>query len=93
MCIKFMKTITSIIILVLLIVFNLPAEESADFNPNLDYAQVEFVKAVQSSNGSRTFSVTVRHNDEGWNHYADLWEVVDPESGKIFARCVLAHPL
>lgn len=87
-----MKTITSIFILVLLIVFNISAEESAKFNPDLDYAQVEFVKAVQSSNGSWTFSVTVRHNDEGWNHYADLWEVVDPKSGKIFARRVLAHP-
>ncbi|MCK5198465.1 MAG: hypothetical protein KAR21_08945 [Spirochaetales bacterium] len=87
-----MKTITSIIILVLLIVFNLPAEESAEFNPDLNFAQVEFVKAVQSSNSSWTFYVTVRHNDKGWNHYADLWEVVDPESGEVLAERVLAHP-
>jgi len=87
-----MKTIPSIFILVLLIVCNLSAEESAEFNPDLNFAQVEFVKAVQSSNGSWTFSVTVRHNDEGWNHYADLWEVVDPESGKVLAERVLAHP-
>ena len=92
MYIKSMKTITSIFILVLLIVFYLPAEESAEFNPDLKYAQVEFVKAVQSSNGSWTFYVTVRHNDEGWNHYANLWEVVDPESGEVFAERVLAHP-
>jgi len=87
-----MKTITSIFILVLLIVFNLPAEESASFNPDLNYAQVEFVKAVKSSNGSWTFYATVRHNDEGWNHYANLWEVVDPENGEVFAERVLAHP-
>ncbi|MCK5674914.1 MAG: hypothetical protein KAH95_16155 [Spirochaetales bacterium] len=87
-----MKTITSILILVLLIVFNLPAEESVEFDPDLNYAQVEFVKAVQSSNGSWTFYVTVRHNDEGWNHYANLWEVVDPKSGEVFAERILAHP-
>lgn len=92
MYIKFMKTITSILILVLLIVFNLPAEESVEFDPDLNYAQVEFVKAVQSSNGSWTFYVTVRHNDEGWNHYANLWEVVDPKSGEVFAERILAHP-
>ena len=92
MYIKFMKTITSILILVLLIVFNLPAEESVEFDPDLNYAQVEFVKAEQSSNGSWTFYVTVRHNDEGWNHYANLWEVVDPKSGEVFAERILAHP-
>lgn len=64
-----MKTITSIFILVLIIVFNLPAKESVEFNPDLNFAQVEFVKAVQSSNGSWSFYVSVRHNDEGWSHY------------------------
>lgn len=87
-----MKTITSIFILVLLIVINLPAEESAEFNPDLDFAQVEFVKAVQSSNGSWSFYVSVRHNDEGWSHYANIWEVIDPESGEVFAERILAHP-
>jgi hypothetical protein len=87
-----MKTITSILFLVSLMVFNLSAEESTEFNPSLNFAQVEFVKAVQSLNGSWTFSVSVRHNDEGWDHYADLWEVVDPESGEVFAERVLAHP-
>ncbi len=89
-----MKTITSIIILVLFISFNLSAEEKVakEFNPDLNYAQVEFVKAVQSSNSSWTFSVTVRHNDQGWKHYSDLWEVIDPETGEILAQRVLAHP-
>jgi len=87
-----MKTITSILILVSLIALNLSAEEGTEFNPDLNFAQVEFVKAVQSSNGNWTFYVTVRHNDEGWNHYADLWEVVDPESVETFAERVLAHP-
>ena len=87
-----MKTITSIIILVLLIVFNLSAEESVDYNPDLNFAQVEFVKAVEGANNSWTFYVTVRHNDEGWNHYANIWEVIDPDSEEAFAERVLAHP-
>lgn len=37
------------------------------------------------------FSVTLRHQDEGWDHYADRWEVLD-ESGKIIATRVLSHP-
>lgn len=90
--ITFMKTIILPIIFIFLIVFLLPAEESVDFNSNLDFAQVEFVKAVHGTNNSWSFYVTLRHSDEGWSHYANLWEVVDPESGNVFAERVLAHP-
>lgn len=38
-----------------------------------------------------SFSVTVRHADEGWNHYADKWEVLDP-GGELVAVRKLAHP-
>ena len=37
------------------------------------------------------FDVTVKHNDEGWEHYANGWEVLSPE-GKILAVRVLRHP-
>jgi hypothetical protein len=37
------------------------------------------------------FDVTVRHADEGWEHYADRWEVLSP-AGEILATRVLAHP-
>ena len=37
------------------------------------------------------FDVTVRHDDEGWQHYANRWEVLSPD-GKILATRVLAHP-
>lgn len=87
-----MKTIITALIFIILTVFNLPAERSFDFISNLDFAQIEFVKAVQNSNNSWTFYVTVRHNDEGWNHYADLWVITDPESGNILGERVLAHP-
>lgn len=62
------------------------------FNPDLNFAQVEYVKATESSNGLWRFDVTVRHNDEGWDHYAEAWQVVDPQSGKILTVRVLAHP-
>ncbi len=35
--------------------------------------------------------VTVRHADEGWEHYADRWEVLSP-AGEVLATRVLYHP-
>ena len=35
--------------------------------------------------------VTVRHNDSGWDHYADVWRVYAPD-GRLFAERILAHP-
>jgi len=37
------------------------------------------------------FAVTVRHADTGWDHYADVWEVVG-DDGTLYGRRVLAHP-
>ncbi len=37
------------------------------------------------------FNVTVRHADEGWDHYADLWQVRGPD-GTLLGERVLAHP-
>lgn len=37
------------------------------------------------------FTVTVRHADEGWEHYADRWEVLDMQGNSLGAR-VLMHP-
>ena len=38
-----------------------------------------------------TISVTVRHADTGWDHYADAWEVVGPD-GTVYGKRVLYHP-
>ncbi|MCB1961064.1 MAG: hypothetical protein KDE68_11185 [Rhodocyclaceae bacterium] len=38
-----------------------------------------------------TFTVTVRHADAGWDHYANAWEVLAP-NGRVIATRVLAHP-
>jgi len=40
---------------------------------------------------SCTFYVTVKHSDEGWDHYANKWEILTTD-GKIIATRVLAHP-
>lgn len=36
-------------------------------------------------------SVTLRHEDTGWDHYADAWEIRDPD-GKLLGRRTLMHP-
>lgn len=46
---------------------------------------------VENEGGSFRFDVTVRHADEGWDHYADRWDVVAPD-GTILASRVLHHP-
>ncbi len=68
------------------------ARQEISASRDLNYAQVLFVKAVQSGDILWRFDVTVRHNDEGWEHYADAWQIVDPEIGQVIAERVLAHP-
>lgn len=50
------------------------------------------VKAtIENARGERDFHVTVHHGDEGWDHYADRFDIIQP-NGKIIARRVLHHP-
>ena len=49
------------------------------------------VRAVEASNRSWTFQVTLRHADEGWDHYADAWEILD-EKGAVLGTRKLLHP-
>jgi hypothetical protein len=49
-----------------------PAEQAAN-------ADVEYVRAVESADGTWTFHVTVRHPDTGWEDYADGWDVLTPD--------------
>jgi len=37
------------------------------------------------------FTVTVRHADAGWDHYADAWRVVAPD-GTVLGTRTLHHP-
>ena len=54
-------------------------------------ADVVAAEAVAAGDGTWRFSVTVRHADEGWDHYADAWDVVAPD-GTVLATRVLHHP-
>ncbi|MAW85738.1 MAG: hypothetical protein CMJ42_04315 [Phyllobacteriaceae bacterium] len=54
-------------------------------------ADVVDARYSQSSDGSYTFHVTIRHGDEGWDHYADRWQVLGPD-GAVLGERVLAHP-
>lgn len=45
----------------------------------------------QESAGKYQFDVTLRHDDTGWKHYADRWEILGPK-GTVLATRVLFHP-
>lgn len=49
------------------------------------------VKVKKDGPSSFYFSVTLEHGDEGWDHYADAWEVVGPD-GKVLGKRTLYHP-
>ena len=55
--------------------------------------EADVINATASKTGSDiySFSVTVQHDDTGWDHYANQWEVVDPQ-GKVLGTRVLLHP-
>lgn len=54
-------------------------------------ADIVGVKVKQSGSGSFDFDVTVRHEDTGWEHYADKWEVLLPD-GTVVGSRTLYHP-
>ena len=54
-------------------------------------ADVLDVKVECSKKNVCNFDVTVKHADEGWDHYADRWEIRDSE-GKRIATRTLTHP-
>ena len=54
-------------------------------------ADVLSASAECSADSVCAFTVTVRHADQGWKHYADRWEVLSPD-GEVIATRVLRHP-
>jgi hypothetical protein len=54
--------------------------------------EVEVTDATTRASGDRwTFSVTLKHDDSGWDHYADLWQVYSTD-GNLLGERVLLHP-
>ena len=60
-------------------------------NSSLEFAQVTHVIARQRSDDRWCFDTSVQHNDQGWEHYADGWEVIDLE-GNLLGSRLLGHP-
>ena len=53
--------------------------------------EVKIVNVKVSCSGSCTFLVTLKHADEGWQHYANQWDVMTMD-GKLLKSRVLYHP-
>jgi hypothetical protein len=54
--------------------------------------EVEVVSTDFSRQGGSWYvSTTLRHQDTGWDHYADQWRVVD-EKGSVLGKRILYHP-
>lgn len=45
----------------------------------------------RTGDNAYSFSVTVRHDDTGWEHYANRWQVLAPD-GTVLGERVLLHP-
>lgn len=63
---------------------------------SLNYVQAgeaDVLEAKISANGDGSFkiAVTVKHDDAGWDHYANRWDVLDLQ-GNVLGSRVLAHP-
>ena len=53
--------------------------------------EVDIIEVTVECPGSCTFSVTLEHADQGWNHYANQWDVMTLD-GRLLKSRVLHHP-
>ena len=54
-------------------------------------ADVVAAQAYSLGDGVWRFEATLLHDDTGWDHYADRWDVVGPD-GTVYGSRVLLHP-
>lgn len=56
-------------------------------------SEAEIIEAKAERNAAQNFniSVTVKHGDTGWDHYANAWRIYAPD-GKLLAERTLHHP-
>lgn len=55
-----------------------------------DNVSIQFAKLHKQVDGWN-ISVTLKHKDSGWSHYANSWQVVD-EKNNLLGKRVLVHP-
>lgn len=53
--------------------------------------QIIKVKAKCSTEKICSFNVTLKHEDTGWKHFANKWEIYTPNN-KLIAKRTLHHP-
>ena len=58
---------------------------------NANEVSVLDIKARQLNDKTWTFAVTLKHNDAGWDHYANKWQIIDAKN-KILGTRTLYHP-
>lgn len=56
-----------------------------------DSPQVVATSATRDADGSWTISVSLRHPDTGWDHFANAWQVLTPD-GTVIGYRELTHP-
>jgi hypothetical protein len=54
-------------------------------------ADVIAVEVKKLEDSTYQFDATVSHNDEGWNHYVNKWDVVASD-GTVLGTRILYHP-
>lgn len=54
-------------------------------------ADVLDVQVIKSATRTYKFDVTISHNDTGWEHYANKWEILDDKE-EILGTRILHHP-
>lgn len=54
--------------------------------------EADVIKVEVAKTGTTyRFDVTLSHTDEGWQHYADKWDIVGPD-GQVYGTRILYHP-
>ena len=53
--------------------------------------EITDVKIHQQADQTWTFAVTLKHDDKGWDHYANEWQIIGADN-KIFGTRTLYHP-
>ena len=60
-------------------------------SPLAQAGKADVMKVRVKCTDTCSFSVTVKHADDGWDHYANEWQVVAPD-GTVLGTRTLYHP-
>ena len=87
-CLKKFNARSSRIELAIILFTSLLVLTTATYAGEADVVEVDIKKTADNT---YFFKVTVRHADEGWDHYANKWDVVAPD-GTVLGTRTLYHP-